>query len=61
MKPTLYPSFPAWVLWPTAWREALQRLVDDPDLVARLRSNVRPPLTLEEHAEQIEKLYASLI
>jgi glycosyltransferase involved in cell wall biosynthesis len=44
-----------------AWREALQRLVDDPDLVARLRSNVRPPMTLEEHASRMETLYNQII
>jgi glycosyltransferase involved in cell wall biosynthesis len=44
-----------------AWREALQRLVDDPDLVARLRSNVRPPMTMEEHANRMETLYNQII
>jgi glycosyltransferase involved in cell wall biosynthesis len=41
----------------TAWREALQRMVDQPDLIAKLRANVEPPLTLAEHAERIERLY----
>jgi glycosyltransferase involved in cell wall biosynthesis len=44
-----------------AWRTALQRLVGEPDLLARLRANVRPPLTLEEHVERIESLYAQVI
>ncbi len=41
----------------TAWREALQRMIDQPDLIAKLRANVEPPLTLAEHAERIERLY----
>jgi glycosyltransferase involved in cell wall biosynthesis len=44
-----------------AWRTALQRLISDPALLARLRANVRPPLTLEEHTEQIEALYTRLV
>jgi len=44
-----------------AWRAALQRLVDEPDLLARLRANVRPPMTLDEHADRIEALYVQLV
>jgi len=44
-----------------AWRAALQRLVGEPHLLARLRANVRPPLTLEEHVERIESLYAQVV
>jgi glycosyltransferase involved in cell wall biosynthesis len=44
-----------------AWRAAMQRLVDEPDLLARLRANVRPPITLQEHASQAQALYAQLI
>jgi glycosyltransferase involved in cell wall biosynthesis len=44
-----------------AWRAALQRLVDEPDLLARLRANVRFPITLEEHVDQIETLYRTLL
>ena len=40
-----------------AWREALQRLVDEPDLLVRLKANVRPPLTLDQHVDQIETVY----
>lgn len=43
-----------------AWRTALQRLIDEPDLLARLRANVRPPMTLTEHVDQIESLYANI-
>jgi glycosyltransferase involved in cell wall biosynthesis len=44
----------------TAWQEAMQRLVDDPELLARLQANVCPPITLEEHVDQIEELYTQL-
>ncbi|MDY7079017.1 MAG: glycosyltransferase family 4 protein [Chloroflexota bacterium] len=44
-----------------AWRAALQRLLDEPDLLARLRANVHPPMTLEEHVDQLELLYAQLV
>jgi glycosyltransferase involved in cell wall biosynthesis len=44
----------------SAWQSALQRLVDEPDLLARLRANVRPPMTLDEHVDRIETLYAQL-
>jgi glycosyltransferase involved in cell wall biosynthesis len=40
-----------------AWRATLQRLVDDPELWARLRANVKPPMTLERHVDQLESLY----
>lgn len=44
-----------------AWRAALQRLVDEPDLLAHLRVNVRPPMALDEHVDRIEALYAQLV
>ena len=43
-----------------AWQSALQRLVDEPHLLARLRANVRPPMTLDEHVDRIEALYTQL-
>ncbi|MDA0242621.1 MAG: glycosyltransferase [Chloroflexi bacterium] len=43
-----------------AWRTALQRLHDQPEFVASLRANVRPPLTAEAHTAQVLALYASL-
>lgn len=45
----------------TAWRTALQQLVDEPDLLAQLRANVRPPVTLEQHVSEMESYYGSLI
>jgi glycosyltransferase involved in cell wall biosynthesis len=44
-----------------AWRATLQRLVDEPSLPARLRANVRPPATLDEHVAEIESLYSKLV
>jgi glycosyltransferase involved in cell wall biosynthesis len=38
----------------------LRRLVDDPQLLQRLRAGVRPPLTTAEHVEQLLALYAEL-
>jgi glycosyltransferase involved in cell wall biosynthesis len=45
----------------SAWHAAMQRLVDNPDLLARLQTNVRPPITLEEHVDQVEALYTQLV
>ncbi len=44
-----------------AWRAALQRLVDAPDMVVQWQANVRPPITLEAHGRQIEALYARIL
>ena len=44
-----------------AWRAALQRLMAEPDLLPRLRANVRRPVTLEEHVDRIESVYAGLV
>ena len=44
-----------------AWRSAIQRLLDDPDLLPRLRANVRPPMTMEEHVERLEAIYAQIV
>jgi len=44
-----------------AWRAALQRLVDEPALLERLRASVRPPVTLAEHADRLEALYAEVV
>jgi glycosyltransferase involved in cell wall biosynthesis len=44
-----------------AWRAAMRRLVEEPGLLAHLRSNVRSPLTLEEHVDRLETLYTQLI
>lgn len=44
-----------------AWQAALRRLVDEPGLVDRLRANIRRPVTLEEHLDQLERLYAEVV
>jgi len=44
-----------------AWRAALQQFVDDPELLPRLRANVCPPFTLEEHVERLESLYVQCV
>lgn len=43
-----------------AWRTAVQWLAADPDSLVRLRAGVRPPLTLTEHTDAIESLYAQI-
>lgn len=43
-----------------AWRGAVQQLAGDLDSLARLRAGVRSPLTLAEHVDIIESLYAEL-
>jgi hypothetical protein len=40
-----------------AWRAALLRLIAEPELRAHLREGVRPPLTLPEHVDHLERLY----
>jgi len=44
-----------------AWRAAMQRLLDDPDLLPRLRAGVWPPMTMEEHVDRLEALYAQIV
>jgi len=36
------------------------RLLDEPDLLPRLRAGVRPPMTMEKHVDRPETLYASV-
>ncbi|WP_322799268.1 glycosyltransferase, partial [Thermoflexus sp.] len=44
-----------------AWRAAIQQLIEDPDLLARLRANIRPPMTMEEHVERLEEIYTKCL
>jgi glycosyltransferase involved in cell wall biosynthesis len=44
-----------------AWRTTLQRLVDDKDLRAHLQANVERPMTLEQHVDHLEALYARCV
>jgi glycosyltransferase involved in cell wall biosynthesis len=43
----------------TALAQALQRLVDEPDLLAELRKGVSAPMDMAEHARQLETIYRS--
>jgi glycosyltransferase involved in cell wall biosynthesis len=40
-----------------AWQAAMQRLVDDPAELRRLRAGVRPPITMDEHLAALTQLY----
>ncbi len=44
-----------------AWRAALQRLVDGPELLNDLRGNIRCPTTLAEHVKEVESLYRAVL
>lgn len=44
-----------------AWRRQMQRLVDDPALLARLRAGIQPPKLLAQHVMEIESLYGSVL
>jgi glycosyltransferase involved in cell wall biosynthesis len=44
-----------------AWRLALQRLVDEPNLLSHLQANIHPPMMLAEHVSRIEALYHKLV
>jgi glycosyltransferase involved in cell wall biosynthesis len=41
-----------------AWRSALQRCLDEPDLLPRLRQGISPVRSLAEHLADLETLYA---
>jgi glycosyltransferase involved in cell wall biosynthesis len=43
------------------WQEALRRLVEEPDLLARLRRGVRLPREMREVADEMAALYAELV
>jgi glycosyltransferase involved in cell wall biosynthesis len=43
-----------------AWTEVLRSLSGEPDLLARLRSGVRPPRTMTTAADEIEAVYAAV-
>lgn len=44
-----------------AWRAAMQRMVDKPDLDRRRQSNICPVTTLAEHVTQLEFLYTKVL
>jgi len=42
---------------PEELRRTLQRLIDDPTLLSRLRANVPPPVSMAEHVSALSSLY----
>jgi glycosyltransferase involved in cell wall biosynthesis len=44
-----------------ALRATLRRLVDEPDLLNRLRQGVQPPMDMAEHVSRIEAVYQRLL
>ena len=36
-----------------AWRETLEQLMAEPSLLAHLKMNVRPPMTMRKHASRL--------
>nr|WP_290665768.1 glycosyltransferase family 4 protein [Ardenticatena sp.] len=44
-----------------AWHSAMQRVMDDPALLERLRQGVRPPRLMDEHVEELMGVYARLV
>lgn len=44
-----------------AWRQAFQELVDSPAKLQMLRTNVAPPRRFDEHVDQIEAIYRSML
>jgi glycosyltransferase involved in cell wall biosynthesis len=44
-----------------AWRGALQRLVDDPASLNRLRVGVRPPLSMAQHVQCLSDIYKRVV
>lgn len=44
-----------------SWRETLQRLVDDPALLRKLRQQVRQPLSVDEHIDRLQQIYGEVI
>jgi glycosyltransferase involved in cell wall biosynthesis len=45
---------------PEAWGGALRRVLDDPDLLTRLRRGVRPPRRMGQVAEEMLAVYHRL-
>jgi glycosyltransferase involved in cell wall biosynthesis len=44
-----------------AWRQAIQALIDEPERLQTLRSNVVAPRKFDEHVEQIELVYRDVL
>ena len=44
-----------------AWRSALQRLLTEPDLLARLRAGIRPVRAMNDHVQAIIQVYEKVL
>ena len=44
-----------------ALRQALLRLVEEPDLLPRLREGIPPPMDMGEHVDQLEEIYRQVV
>ena len=44
-----------------AWRAALERLVDEPEYLGRLRAGVQPPLGLAQHLQRLSEIYKQVV
>jgi glycosyltransferase involved in cell wall biosynthesis len=40
-----------------ALRDAMRRLIDEPDLLERLRAGIQPVMTIAEHVQEMEAIY----
>jgi glycosyltransferase involved in cell wall biosynthesis len=45
----------------SAWRAAIEHLLNHSDILPRLRASVRPPRTMHEVAEEMASVYASVL
>ncbi len=45
----------------SAWRAALERLAGDPAYREQLRDGIQPPMTIKEHVDRLEALYAKVL
>lgn len=45
----------------TALQQAMQRFLTEPDLLPRLQAGIKPPITIANHAAQVETLYQSIL
>lgn len=44
----------------SAWRAAIQQIVDNPQQLVHLRQGIRAPLTVEQHVSQLMQIYAAV-
>jgi glycosyltransferase involved in cell wall biosynthesis len=44
-----------------AWRAAMQAVVDDPAVCAQWRGHIKPPLTVDEHVDQLIDYYQQVL